>query len=339
MKSGLIMNAYCVAVVGATGLVGRMMLRVLEERGFPAKELRALASARSAGSVVEFRGEGHTVQEISAEAFDGVDIALFSAGGAASKEWAPVAVARGAVVIDNSSAWRMHEDVPLVVPEVNPQAIPDATPRIIANPNCSTIQMVVALKPLLDLYGLKRIFVSTYQAVSGAGQKGLDQYNSEAAGETVDAPAFPHAIVGNVIPQIAAFLDNGFTVEEMKMVNETRKILGQPGLPVSVTCVRVPVPNAHSEAVHVELGSDFDLDDVRVLLAASPGIVLMDDTANNIYPLAGSAVGRDEVYVGRLRRDPALHNGLAMWVVSDNVRKGAATNAVQIAELWAGMGN
>jgi aspartate-semialdehyde dehydrogenase len=330
------MSTYCVAVLGATGLVGRMMLRVLEERNFPVRELRVLASERSAGTTVRFRDREHVVAPVSADAFDGVDIALFSAGGAASREWAPVAAGHGAVVIDNSSAWRMDEDVPLVVPEVNPHAIPDAKPRIIANPNCSTIQMVVALRPLQERYGLKRVFVSTYQAVSGAGQKGLDQFHAENGGMEPESPAFPHRIVGNAIPQIAAFLENGCTVEEAKMVNETRKILDMPSLPVSVTCVRVPVANAHSEAVHVDLERDFVLDELRGTLAAAPGIVLLDEPTNHLYPLALTASGRNEVFVGRVRRDEASPNGIAMWIVSDNVRKGAATNAVQIAELWAG---
>ncbi|MCZ7555045.1 MAG: aspartate-semialdehyde dehydrogenase [Bacteroidia bacterium] len=331
------MSTYGVAVLGATGLVGRMMLRVLEERNFPVRELRVLASERSAGSTVRFRDSECVVAPVTPDAFDGVDIALFSAGGTASKEWAPVAVQHGAVVIDNSSAWRMDPDVPLVVPEVNPHAIPDLQPRIIANPNCSTIQMVVALRPLQAQYGVKRVFVSTYQAVSGAGQKGLDQFHSERAGLEPESAVFPHRISGNAIPHIAAFLENGFTVEEMKMVHETRKILELPELPVSVTCVRVPVPNAHSEAVHVELERDFVLDEVRNALAGTPGIVLLDEPENHLYPLARTVSGRDEVFVGRLRRDPALPHGLAMWIVSDNVRKGAATNAVQIAELWSNM--
>jgi aspartate-semialdehyde dehydrogenase len=334
---GLNMSAYCVAVVGATGLVGRMMLRVLEERDFPIRELRVLASERSAGTSVRFHDREYIVAPVTAEAFDGVDVALFSAGGAASKEWAPVAVAHGAVVIDNSSAWRMDEDVPLVVPEVNPHAIPDTKPRIIANPNCSTIQLVVALRPLQDRYGLKRVFVSTYQAVSGAGQKGIDQFDGELVGGSPIEMVFPHRIVGNAIPQIAGFLDNGYTAEEMKMVNETRKILDLPTLPVSVSCVRIPVPNAHSEAVHVELERDFELDALRAALATAPGIVLLDEPANNLYPLALDVSGRDEVFVGRLRRDMASPHGVAMWIVADNVRKGAATNAVQIAELWVGM--
>lgn len=337
--SGLDMRSYSVAVLGATGLVGRMMLRVLEERNFPVSELRVLASERSAGSAVRFRHHDYVVAPVTAEAFDGVDIALFSAGGAASKEWAPVAVRRGAVVIDNSSAWRMDSDVPLVVPEVNPHAIPDMKPRIIANPNCSTIQMVVALKPLQEHYGVQRVFVATYQAVSGAGQKGIDQFVAESSGMEAATAVFPHRITGNAIPQIAAFQENGYTVEEMKMVDETRKILGLPALPVSVTCVRVPIPNAHSEAVHVELARDFVLDDVRQALATMPGLVLLDEPAQHLYPLALSASGRDEVFVGRLRRDPALPHGLAMWIVSDNVRKGAATNAVQIAELLSRLEN
>jgi aspartate-semialdehyde dehydrogenase len=328
------MQMYTVAVVGATGLVGRTMIQVLEQRNFPSGELRTLARAMSAGTLLPFRGGEVRVEEVTPAAFDGVDIALFSAGGAASREWAPVAVQRGAVVIDNSSAWRMHEDVPLIVPEVNPHALPDSSPRIIANPNCSTIQMVVALKPLHDRYELRGVTVSTYQAVSGAGRKGLEQLAAEQRGETAAAPAFPHPIASNVLPQIAEFTPDGFTTEEHKMMNETRKILELPGLPVAPTCVRVPVADSHSEAVSAAFARDFSLDDARSALSDFPGITLVDDTANARYPLAANARGKDEVFVGRLRRDPSTDRGLMMWVVSDNLRKGAATNAVQIAELW-----
>jgi aspartate-semialdehyde dehydrogenase len=311
-----------------------MMLRVLEERSFPVQRLLAVASERSEGRRVRFAGEEHPVLPVSASVFDGVDVALFSAGGDASRQWSPVAVEHGAVVIDNSSAWRMHDGVPLVVPEVNPHTIPDSAARIIANPNCSTIQMVVALRPLRDRYGLRRVFVSTYQAASGAGQRGLEQLDAELAGGTAERPAFAHTLLDNALPHIAPFLDNGSTVEEMKMVHETRKILELPSLPVSVTCVRVPVRNAHSEAVHAELNAEFSIDELRAVLAAGEGIVIEDDTSAARYPLAHDVAGRDEVYVGRIRRDTGMERGVAMWVVSDNVRKGAATNAVQIAELW-----
>ena len=328
------MKQYTVAVVGATGLVGRTMIRILEQRNFPAHELRALARAHSAGTRLPFRGGEISVGELTPAAFDGVDIALFSAGGDASREWAPVAVERGAVVIDNSSAWRMHADVPLIVPEVNPQALQDAAPRIIANPNCSTIQMVVALKPLHDRYELCRVAVSTYQAVSGAGRKGLEQLAAEQRGEIAASPAFPHPIASNVLPQIADFTADGFTTEEHKMIDETRKILDLPALPVAPTCVRVPVADSHSEAVSATFVRDFELADVRSALTDFPGLTLIDDPAQAQYPLAATARGRDDVFVGRLRRDPSTDRGLMLWVVSDNLRKGAATNAVQIAELW-----
>jgi aspartate-semialdehyde dehydrogenase len=328
------MSDYTVAVVGATGLVGQTMLQVLEQRRFPVRELRAVASERSLGVELQSGGQSCPVTTLHDKVFDDVHIALFSAGGAVSREWAPLAVQRGAVVIDNSSAWRMDDAVPLIVPEVNAADLADASPRIIANPNCSTIQLVVALRPLRDRWGLKRIFVSTYQAVSGAGQKGLDQYDAELRDEENGEAAFPHRITDNVLPQIGSFLDSGYSVEERKMVDESRKIFGLPDLPVAVTCVRVPVRNAHSEAVHVELEQDYDLAELRGVLAASPGVVLLDDAQGNVYPQAYDASGSDSVFVGRLRRDEALVNGLAMWIVSDNVRKGAATNAVQIAELW-----
>lgn len=325
---------YTVAVAGATGLVGRTMIKVLQERSFPVSRLRLFASERSAGTKLSFWGEDIEVQPISSEGFEGVDVALFSAGGAASRQWAPVAVEHGAVVIDNSSAFRMHDDVPLIVPEVNAHALPDASPRIIANPNCSTIQMVAALKPLQERYGLRRVVVCTYQAVSGAGQKGVDQLDAELRGGLPTKRAFPHAIAGNAIPQIAQFADDGFTVEEHKMINETRKILEDGMLGVSPTCVRVPIAHAHSEALHVELGKEYDLEDVRELLRNTPGLILLDDPDATSYPLAAMAAGRDEVYVGRFRRDVSVDYGLVFWVVADNLRKGAATNAVQIAELW-----
>ncbi|MBR9976253.1 MAG: aspartate-semialdehyde dehydrogenase [Bacteroidetes bacterium] len=328
------MNSYRIAVVGATGLVGRTMLNVLEERRFPVSRIIPVATERSAGTTVPFAGEELPVVAIGEDVFDGIDIALFSAGGSTAKTWAPVAVKHGAVVIDNSSAFRMQEDVPLIVPEVNAAHLPDAAPRIIANPNCSTIQMVVALAPLQRRYGIRRIVVSTYQSVSGAGKKGLDQLEMELEGRNSPVRAFPHPIAGNALPHIAAFEDDGCTTEERKMIDETRKILDDATIGVSPTCVRIPVPFCHSEALHVELRAPFAIDDVRSALEELPGVILIDDPESTAYPLATIATGRDEVFIGRLRRDPSVENGLIMWVVSDNLRKGAATNAVQIAELW-----
>ena len=325
---------YTVAVVGATGLVGRKMVELLEQRSFPVRSLRLLSSARGAGSQIAYRGRLIEVQEVSEAAFTGVDIALFSAGGTASREWAPVAVEQGAVVVDNSSAWRMIDGVPLIVPEVNPAALPDTAPRIIANPNCSTIQLVVALRPLQQQYGLKRVSVATYQAVSGAGKKGVVQLEGERAGTVDHARIFPHRIDGNALPQIADFAEDGFTLEEHKMMHETRKIPDLPQLPVAATCVRIPVRDSHSEAVQVELQRAGDIASIRELLATAPGIVLQDEPGSSRYPLAADVSGSDEVYVGRLRVDPSVENGIMMWIVADNVRKGAATNAVQIAELW-----
>jgi aspartate-semialdehyde dehydrogenase len=276
----------------------------------------------------------HEVIPISENSFDGVDVALFSAGGDVARRWAPIAVAHGAVVIDNSSAFRMHADVPLIVPEVNAAMLTDAVPRIIANPNCSTIQMVVALQPLYTHYGISRVVVCTYQSVSGAGKKGIDQLHNELQGLSTSVRAFPHPIADNALPHIAAFDDDGFTTEERKMIEETRKIFGDQSLRVSPTCVRIPVSLSHSEAVHVELEHPYELAEVRALLEHMPGVIVIDDPEATAYPLATIARGRDEVFVGRLRRDPSLDNGLIMWVVSDNLRKGAATNAVQIAELW-----
>lgn len=328
------MNGYTVAVVGATGLVGRTMLSVLEERRFPVARLRPVATERSAGTRLTFAGAEYPVVPISAQVFEGVDIALFSAGGPVARQWAPVAVAQGAVVIDNSSAFRMDPDVPLIVPEVNGGVLQDATARIIANPNCSTIQMVVALHPLHVRYGIRRVVVCTYQSVSGAGKRGVDQLETELRGENSSVRAFAHPIAGNALPHIAAFDDDGFTTEERKMIEETRKILDDARLAVSPTCVRVPVRFCHSEAVHVELRTAYALDEVRAALEDMPGVLVIDDPEATAYPLASIATGRDEVFVGRLRRDPSIDNGVIMWVVSDNLRKGAATNAVQIAERW-----
>jgi aspartate-semialdehyde dehydrogenase len=319
------------AVVGATGLVGSTFLKVLEERDFPYENLYLMASSKSAGSKLGFRGREYIVEELTEHSFDKpIDIALFSAGGGTSERFAPIAAAKGAVVVDNSSAWRMDENVPLVVPEVNPQDIAKHK-GIIANPNCSTIQAVVALKPLYDRYGLRRVVYSTYQAVSGTGLAGIRDLEEGLKGNDVKL-AYPHAIAGNCLPHIDVFLENGYTKEEMKMVNETHKILGDGKIAVTATTVRVPVFNSHSESVNAELLKPFELSELRALLAAAPGIVVVDDPSKNEYPLARDAAGRDEVFVGRIRRDFSVENGVNLWVVADNVRKGAATNAVQIAE-------
>jgi len=329
-------DRYNVAVVGATGAVGRRMLSVLEERAFPVAAVKALASARSAGQKVPFGGGEVTVEELSADAFAGVDIALFSAGGGVSLEFAPHAVRHGAVVIDNSSAFRMDREVPLVVPEVNPGALKNPV-TIVANPNCSTIQMVVALKPLHDHYRIRRVVVSTYQSVSGSGQKAIDELVQQSrqalAGEDQQRKVYPHNIAFNCLPHIDVFLDNGYTKEEMKMVNETRKILGDDSIEVCPTTVRVPVLYAHSEAVNVETEKDLDMAEVRALLARQPGIEVVDRPEEARYPMAIDAAGRDPVFVGRIRADLTRKNAVNLWIVSDNLRKGAALNAVQIAEL------
>lgn len=320
------------AIVGATGLVGSTFLKVLEERNFPFENLYMMASAKSAGTTVTFRGKEYIVEELTENSFDKpIDIALFSAGGSTSEKFAPIAASKGVVVVDNSSAWRMNKEVPLVVPEVNPEDI-KWNKGIIANPNCSTIQAVVALKPLYDKYGIKRIVYSTYQAVSGSGLKGISDLKEGLAGNDIKK-AYPHPIAGNCLPQIDVFLENGYTKEEMKMVNETLKIMGDDKLRVTATTVRVPVFDSHSESINVELEKPFEVEDVKKLLSESPGIVLLDDPDNSVYPLAREAAGKDEVFVGRVRRDFSLDNGLNLWVVADNIRKGAATNAVQIAEL------
>ena len=327
-----------VAVLGATGLVGRTMIKVLEERNFPVSDIVPLASSRSVGQVITFKGREFIIREPSKEAFQGVDIALFSAGAKASREWAQIAAAEGAVVIDNSSAFRMDTDVPLVVPEVNPGDIfkGDGTPEpIIANPNCSTIQMVVVLKPLHDRFGLKRVVVSTYQSVTGKGKVGRDALESELAGEKQDEFTHFHQIAFNAVPQIDVFTDNGYTKEEMKMVNETRKIMGDDAISVSPTTVRIPVYGGHGESLNIELERDFDIDELRELLRTSPGIILQDDPSARIYPMPLTSHERDEVFVGRIRRDYWHPRTLNMWIVADNLRKGAATNAVQIAEVIA----
>ncbi len=327
------MKQYKIAIVGATGMVGRMFLRVLEERKLPASEYFLFASARSAGTTVEFMGKPYTVRELTEDAFKnlGVDIALFSAGGGTSKIFAPIVAASGAVVIDNSSTWRMDPDIPLVVPEVNAGDIPMYKNKgIIANPNCSTIQAMVALQPLSVKYGLKRVIYSTYQAVSGAGMGGYSDLENGLKGE---APKkFPHPIAGNVLPQIDVFLDTGYTKEEQKMIDETRKILGLPNLRVTATTVRVPVFHGHSESINVELEKPFELADIRALWESTEGLIVQDDPSKGLYPMPIYAADTDPVYVGRLRRDFSVENGINFWCVADNIRKGAATNAVQIAQ-------
>ncbi len=334
---------FTVAVVGATGVVGRTMIQVLLEREFPVGELRLLASERSAGRSVSIEGQTHEVQLATGPAFEGVDIALFSAGGDASRELAPLAVARGATVIDNSSAWRMDPAVPLVVSQVNPDDL-EGHPGIVANPNCSTMQLVPVLMALRDAVGLERVVVDTYQAVSGTGAAAIreleGQVRAHVAGEPKDVSVYPHQIAFNALPQVDVFLPNGYTKEEWKVVTESRKILHLPELRVSCTAVRVPVFVAHSEAVHVETGSPIGPDRARELFAAVDGVVVQDDPEHGTYPLATAAAGSDEIYVGRVRHDPSIADdrGLAFWVVSDNLRKGAATNAVQIAEVLARRG-
>lgn len=320
-----------VVVVGATGLVGRKILEVLEEREFPVGELIPVASARSVGRSVVFKGQEYRVQSIEDAVNAGADLALFSAGGVVSKEWAPRFVDKGTYVIDNSSAWRMEEGIPLVVPEVNPQALaPDK--KLIANPNCSTIQMVVALAPLHRHWNIRRLVISTYQSVTGTGKAAVDQYQAERADRTAQR-VYPHEIFENCLPQCDVFMDNGYTREEMKMVNETRKILSAPDIAITATAVRVPVLGGHSESLNVEFTSDFEIEEVREVLSKAPGVVLQDEPEQFLYPMAIKARDTDAVYVGRLRKDEGQPCTLNLWVVSDNLRKGAATNAVQIAEL------
>ena len=324
------MKKYNVAIVGATGLVGQTFLKVLKERNFPVEKLYLYASARSAGKIVNFDGKDYTVIELKEENIkDDIDVALFSAGGSMSKEYAPKFKAKGAIVVDNSSAWRMEKDIPLVVPEANPEAL-DGHNGIIANPNCSTIQVMPVLKVLADKYGLKRVIYSTYQAVAGSGQKGIDDLEANLKGEP--SKNYPHQIAFNLLPHIDSFLDNGYTKEEMKMVEETRKILGLPDLKVTATCVRVPVKMGHAVSVNVELEKSFDLKDVFKAFEEKEGVVVKDDVSKNVYPMPIEAEDTDEVYVGRIRRDESVENGLNLWVVADNIRKGAATNTIQIAE-------
>ena len=321
-----------IAVVGATGLVGSEILKVLGEMPWSPESVIAVASARSVGSKVLYKGQEITVVSADDCIAAKPDFAIFSAGGALSLELAPRFAAAGITVVDNSSAWRMQPDVPLVVPEVNGNSLTKAD-RIIANPNCSTIQMVLVLKPLHNLYKIKRVVVSTYQSVSGSGQKGVTHLMNERAGNTEGTNFYPHPIDLNIIPHIDSFLDNGYTKEEMKMVNETQKIMGEPSIMVTATTVRVPVIGGHSEAVNIEFESDFDLQIVRKALAVAPGLVLQDDPSTNTYPTPRHAHGKNETFVGRLRRDFSQPNTLNCWIVSDNLRKGAATNAVQIVEL------
>ena len=320
-----------IAVVGATGVVGSTFLKVLEERDFPFENIYMMASARSAGKTVTFKGKEYVVEELTEHSFEkDIDIALFSAGGSTSAKYAPIAAKCGVTVVDNSSQWRMDPEVPLVVPEVNPDDI-DWNKGIIANPNCSTIQAMVVLKPLHDKYKIKRVIYSTYQAVSGSGVKGITDLEEGLKGND-KCEAYAHPIAGNCIPHIDVFLENGYTKEEMKMINETHKILGDDTIKVTATTVRVPVFDSHSESINIEFENPIDVDEVRETLANFPGIVVQDDPANNVYPLARNAAGTDPVYVGRIRRDFTVDNGLNIWVVADNIRKGAATNAIQIAE-------
>lgn len=323
---------YNVAIVGSTGNVGRKFLEILEERNFPIKNLYLFASKRSAGSYLNFKGQEYLVEETCEDTIKNkkIDIALFSAGGDTSLKFAPIFSSYGAVVIDNSSAWRMNKDVPLVVPEVNPEDLKDHN-GIIANPNCSTIQAMVPLKALLDNYGIKRIVYSTYQAVSGAGMQGIKDLEDGLKG--LEPKKFPYPIAGNCLPHIDVFLENGYTKEEMKMIEETKKILHSNDLKITATTVRVPVLNSHSESINVELNSQFELEDIFKLFEQTEGLTVFDNVDKLKYPTALDVSGKDDVYVGRIRRDFSLDNGLNLWVVADNIRKGAALNAIQIAEV------
>ncbi|MFW5639975.1 MAG: aspartate-semialdehyde dehydrogenase [Thermodesulfobacteriota bacterium] len=333
-------KTFNVAVAGATGAVGNQMITCLEERNFPLKSIKFLASSRSVGRKIRFRGDMIPVEELAGDAFQGVDIAIFSAGGGPSKTFAPQAAQAGCVVVDNSSAWRMDPEVPLVVPEVNPHAVADYTQKgIIANPNCSTIQMVVALNPIQKRFGIKRLVISTYQAVSGTGKKAIDELFDQTRAMInfleYKKTVYPHRIAFNCLPHIDAFQDNGYTKEEMKMVNETRKIFEDDAIGVTATTVRVPVFYSHSESVNIETREPVTAVEVRELLEKTPGVRVVDDPENNVYPLATDAAGQDLTLVGRIRQDESIANGINMWIVADNIRKGAATNAVQIAELLA----
>ncbi|PLX51439.1 MAG: aspartate-semialdehyde dehydrogenase [Desulfobulbaceae bacterium] len=331
-------EGYNVAIAGATGAVGGAMLDVLARRNFPVKELRLLASERSVGKVLQFKGQDIKVQLLDDNAFAGIDVALFSAGAQRSLDFAPAAARAGAVVVDNSSAYRMDPEIPLVVPEVNPHAIADYKRHgIIANPNCSTIQMLVALKPILDKVGIKRIVVSTYQAVSGSGNPAIEELKSQvkayAAGDKLESSVYPHQIAFNCLPHIDSFLESGYTKEEMKMVNETRKIFEDNSIGVTATTVRVPVIYGHSESVNIETKSKISAQEVKDLMKTAAGVKLVDNPANNEYPLALDCEGKFDTLVGRIREDESIANGINMWIVSDNILKGAALNAVQIAEV------
>jgi aspartate-semialdehyde dehydrogenase len=327
-----------VAVAGATGAVGNQMIKCLEEREFPVASIKLLASHRSAGREIRFRGELLTVEELTEDSFKNVDIALFSAGAGTSINFAPIAAQDGCVVVDNSSAWRMDPEVPLIVPEVNPHAIAEYKNKgIIANPNCSTIQMVVALNPIHLKCGIKRVVVSTYQAVSGTGKKAIDELFDQTRSMInfldYEKKVYPHRIAFNCLPHIDSFMENGYTKEEMKMVNETRKIMEDETIGVTATTVRVPVFFGHSESVNIETRKHITADEVKTLLEQESGLKVIDDPTNNLYPLAIDAAGKDLTYVGRIRQDESIVNGINMWIVADNIRKGAATNTVQIAEL------
>jgi len=332
------MKAFHVAVVGATGAVGNEMIKILEERNFPVGKLKLLASERSLGKSLEYKGKSIPVEVLKEDSFTGVQIGLFSAGGSISEKFAPLAAQAGCVVVDNTSAFRMVPNIPLVVPEVNPEAIALYKNRgIIANPNCSTIQMVVALKPIHDAVRIKRIVVSTYQAVSGTGKKAVEELSDQTRAllsfQEPVVKVYPHQIAFNCLPQIDVFVDNGYTKEEMKMINETKKIMNDPSIAVTATTVRVPVFYAHSESVNIETEKKITPQQVRDLLAKAPGVIVVDDPQQRLYPMAINAAGKDGTFVGRIREDESIPNGINMWVVSDNLRKGAALNAVQIAEI------
>ena len=335
MLGSILMRKYHTAIVGATGLVGQEFVKILEQRDFPMASVHLLASDRSAGRKLFVNHREIEVEEVKPNSFDPVDIALFSAGSEVSKHFAPIAAKRGAVVVDNSAAFRMNPNVPLVVPEVNPEDL-EHHQGIIANPNCSTIQMVVALYPLHKVNPIKRIVVDTYQAVSGTGSAAVDELNSQTKlileGKSTVPHVYPHQIAFNVLPEIDVFLDDGYTKEEWKMIHETRKILHDESIAVSATCVRVPVVAGHSEAIHVEFSNPMSPEEARNILATAPGIKVLDDPPISLYPHPWSVAGTDEVFVGRIRHDASHPNGLAMWVVADNLRKGAALNTVQIAE-------
>jgi aspartate-semialdehyde dehydrogenase len=334
------MRKYNVAVVGATGAVGNEMISILEQRNFPVKELTLLASERSLGKEITFHGKPYPVKVLAEDSFRGIEIGLFSAGGSISEKYAPIAARAGCIVIDNTSAFRMDPDIPLIVPEVNPDAIALYKNRgIIANPNCSTIQMVVALKPIHDVAHIKRIVVSTYQAVSGTGKKAMEELMEQTRDilsfKEPKIRVYPHQIAFSCLPHIDVFLENGYTKEEMKMVNETKKIMGDNSIAVTATTVRVPVFRCHSESVNIETEQKITASEVKILLSTAPGIRLVDNPEKREYPLPIDAVGKDETFVGRIREDESITNGINLWVVSDNLRKGAALNAVQIAEILA----